>query len=66
MTSSNPFEGVLFPIVKKVAAKTIGLDLVSVQPMDSPFSVAEKLREEKLEKRKATIKKILSSDKKNI
>jgi hypothetical protein len=28
--------------------------------------VAEKLREEKLEKRKATIKKILSSDKKNI
>jgi hypothetical protein len=39
-TTSNDFPSI-FPMAKKIVAKTIGLDLVSVQPMNSPGGTSE-------------------------
>jgi hypothetical protein len=33
---SNKIEGLTFPIARKIAANTIGFDLVSVAPMSTP------------------------------
>lgn len=35
------FEGALLPIALKVAAKTVGLDLVAVQPLAAPVGVLQ-------------------------
>lgn len=42
----------IFPMAKKIVAKTIGLDLVSVQPMNSPGGTSE----ETMERIKAEVK----------
>lgn len=50
-TTSNDFPSI-FPMVKKIAAQTIGLDLVSVQPMNLPGGTSE----ETMERIKAEVK----------
>jgi hypothetical protein len=32
----NPFDGIVFPSISRVASRTIAMDLVSVQPMSMP------------------------------
>ena len=49
--TSNDFPSI-FPIAKKIVAQTIGLDLVSVQPMNSPGGTSE----ETMERIKAEVK----------
>lgn len=51
----------LFPIAQKVFAKSIALDLVPVQPMDSPFITLEQMeRDVMLENRKRKLKSYLN------
>ncbi len=49
--TSNDFPSI-FPMSKKIVAQTIGLDLVSVQPMNSPGGTSE----ETMERIKAEVK----------
>ena len=52
----------LFPIAQKVFAKSIALDLVPVQPMDSPFITLEQIeRDVMLENRKRKLKSYLNN-----
>ena len=54
----------LLPIAMKVAAQTIGMDLVSVQPLSAPISSAPELNEEKYlnERRKQILDDILDGE----
>ena len=54
----------LLPIAMKVAAQTIGMDLVSVQPLSAPTSSAPELNEEKYlnERRKQILDDILDGE----
>ena len=40
----SEFSGNLLPIAQRVASQTVALDLVSVQPMSSPFLLKKKIR----------------------
>lgn len=51
----------LFPIVQKVFAQSVALDLVPVQPMDSPFISLEEIEKDVLlENRKRKLKSYLN------
>lgn len=52
--SSSPFESAIFPTAIRVAAKTIGQDLVTVQPMSAPGGTSN----EEMERIKNEVKSI--------
>ena len=65
-TTSNDFPSI-FPMAKKIVAQTIGLDLVSVQPMNSPGGTSEetmrRIKDEvKAENRQRKIDNILEGE----
>jgi len=71
LSSSTIFDGdyssTIFPLIKRVYATTIGLDLVSVQPMNSPsmgypYESLEDLRKRKREEREKKIKRIFKDE----
>jgi hypothetical protein len=55
----------LLPIAIRIAAKTIGLDLVSVQPMEHSYSYEAERRKRKREQRKKKIEEIFPEMKKH-
>jgi hypothetical protein len=57
--------GVFLPLVMRISAKTIGMDLVSVQPMESPFNYNEERRKRLREQRKKKIEEIFPEMKKH-
>jgi hypothetical protein len=69
----NPFSHIAFPMAMKVASKTLGMDLVSVQPLSMPniglqyidFSYEneeDRLKREKFEKRQRVIDTLLGKN----
>lgn len=56
------FDNIIFPIAKKVAAKTIGQDLVGVKPMSSPGMKNPELLEVAKNKLKITNRQIITDN----
>jgi hypothetical protein len=52
----------LLPICKKISAKTIAQDLVSVMPMGQPHDMTLENRKIKIERRKKIIDEILKGE----
>lgn len=64
-TESKDFGGLFLPIAIRVAAKTIGLDLVSVQPMESPLDYEAQKRKRIRKERKNKIEELFPEFKDN-
>jgi sugar phosphate isomerase/epimerase len=56
---------IFLPLAIRVAAKTIGLDLVAVQPMEQPYDYDEEIRKRKREQRKKKIEELFPEMKKH-
>ena len=60
-THENSFESVIFPVAVRIAARTIGQNLVAVKPMPYPYGyeTAQEKYDKLIKARRTKLKKIL-------
>jgi hypothetical protein len=63
--SDVDFNSIIFPVAMKIAAQTIGLNLISVQPMEHGVDYEKIKRERVREQRKKKIEEIFPEMKKH-